>query len=88
MTARRTAGLFDLRVIIALLMGIFGLVVTLMGLFGSSTKTTASGDPLEVNVNLWSGIPMLLLAAGFALWAKLRPTVLPPEPADDEEPPD
>lgn len=73
----RGAGLFDLRWIIATLMGLFGVVVTLVGIFDSASSTAASGRPVGVNVNLWAGIPMILLAAGFAIWAVVRPLRLP-----------
>lgn len=76
-TRTRGAGLFDLRWIIAMLMGLFGIVVTLMGIFDSASSTAASGQPVGVNVNLWTGIPMILLAAGFGIWAVVRPLRLP-----------
>lgn len=88
----RSAGLFDLRWIIAMLMGLFGVVVTLMGIFARGSSTAASGQPVGVNVNLWTGIPMILLAAGFGIWAALRPLRLPtpgPDvPGADEHGPD
>ena len=81
---RGTAGLFDLRWIIAVLMGLFGIVVTLMGIFDSASSTAASGKPVGVNVNLWTGIPMIVLAAAFAVWAAVRPTRLPDVTSDGE----
>jgi len=71
------AALFDLRWILAFLFGVYGIVVTLMGLLSHARTSTASGQDVHVNVNLWTGIPMLVLAAVFALWAALRPTVVP-----------
>jgi hypothetical protein len=82
--ANRTSGgvksrmsLFDLRWILAFLFGVYGIVVTLMGLLVHARTYTASGQDVHVNVNLWTGIPMLVLAALFALWAALRPTFVP-----------
>ncbi|WP_199882035.1 hypothetical protein [Streptomyces sp. CB03911] len=70
------AGLFDLRRILALLFGIYGAVLTVMG------ATVTSQADLDraggVNVNLWVGIAMLLGSAAFAGWAALRPIRLPP----------
>jgi hypothetical protein len=74
---RGRIALFDLRWILAFLFGVYGIVVTLMGLLVHARTYTASGQDVHVNVNLWTGIPMLVLAALFALWAALRPTVVP-----------
>lgn len=82
--AGRTAGLFDLRLIIALLFTIFGLIVTITGLVAKAKTFSASGTDIGVNVNLWTGIPMLVLAVLMGLWAVLRPVRLP-APADTAE---
>ena len=75
-TRPHRAGLFDIRVIIGALIGIYGIVLTLMGLFGShAVKSKADG----VNVNLWAGLVMIVVAVVFAAWARLRPVVVPPE---------
>lgn len=73
-----TAGAFDIRVIIAVLFGIYGVVITVMGLVATSSRDIdkAAG----VNINLWSGIGMLVLAAVFVVWARLRPIIVPDEP--------
>lgn len=82
-TASRRAGLFDLRWIIALLFGIYGVVVTIMGIgFTSQTELNNAGG---INVNLWTGIPMLVVAALFALWAQLRPVQIPMGVSDSGE---
>jgi hypothetical protein len=82
--ARGLAALFDLRWILAVLFAIYGVVVTLVGLLSHAKTYTASGQNIDVNVNLWTGIPMLVVAAAFALWAGLRPVrVRPEEPAAD-----
>ena len=74
---RGRIALFDLRWILAFLFGVYGIVVILMGLLVHAKTYTASGQDVRVNVNLWTGIPMLVLAALFALWAALRPTFVP-----------
>jgi uncharacterized membrane protein YkvI len=69
--------------IIALLFGVYGLVLTIMG----SGFTTAAElqKAAGVNINLWAGIGMLVFAALFVLWARLRPIVITPEEADDSQ---
>jgi len=64
--------LFDLRVIIAVLFAVFGAVVTITG-FVANSSVSASGEQVGVNVNLWTGIPMLVLGALFLTWALVRP---------------
>lgn len=82
---RTRTRVFDLRLVIALLIGVYGLVLTVLGLaFTSDTEIAKSAG---VNINLWAGIGMLLGAAAFLGWAWLRPLAVPtepaPEPADD-----
>jgi hypothetical protein len=70
--------------IIALLIGVYGLVLTIMG----SGFTTAADlqKAAGVNINLWAGIGMLVFAALFVLWARLRPIVItPPEDTDADQ---
>lgn len=74
---RGRIALFDLRWILAFLFAVYGIVVTLTGLLAHAKTYTASGQDVHVNVNLWTGIPMLVLGALFALWAALRPTFVP-----------
>ncbi|GAA1308454.1 hypothetical protein [Saccharothrix xinjiangensis] len=73
------AGLFDLRLVIAMLFAIYGAVVLVVGLGFTDESDLAKADGL--NINLWSGVGMLALSAAFAAWAFLRPVVVP-----DEEP--
>jgi drug/metabolite transporter (DMT)-like permease len=69
--------LFDLRWIIALLFGIYGVVLLVMGIgFETDADRVKTGG---FNVNLWVGIGMLLLTAFFAIWALLRPVAVPDE---------
>jgi hypothetical protein len=84
------AGLFDIRIIIGGLIGIYGIVLTLLGLFGGDAdKTKADG----VNINLWAGLVMLAGALAFLAWARLRPIIVPdhvetdPEDGPDDRPP-
>ncbi|MEU2717531.1 hypothetical protein [Streptomyces sp. NPDC007205] len=72
------ARIFDLRRIIGGLFVLYGVIVTIVGVTDSrSAIDKAQG----VNINLWTGIGMLLLGLFFLAWLKLRPTPppLPPE---------
>ena len=82
-TTRTSA--FDIRLIIALLAGIYGLVITVLGLFFTTDKEIDKSA--GVNINLWAGIALLVLSALFVLWARLRPLRVPvPEEATAEDP--
>ena len=82
----RRAAAFDIRLVIALLMGIYGLVLTVLGIgFTTDAEITKSAG---VNINLWAGLGMLVIAVLFGLWTWLRPLRVPEpdEPAETEEP--
>jgi quinol-cytochrome oxidoreductase complex cytochrome b subunit len=79
-TGRRTVGAFDIRVIIAALFCIYGVVLTIVGAMTSGADIARSAN---VNINLLSGIGMVVVAALFAVWARLRPIVMPAESADE-----
>lgn len=81
---KHAAGAFDVRNVIAALIGFYGLVLVVMGLFADSgTEREKTGD---LNANLWAGLAMLVFAAAFALWTRLRPiTVDPPSERPDPE---
>jgi hypothetical protein len=76
-TKERThrAGAFDMRNFIAALIGLYGIVLTIYGIIGSSAKQLKKSD--DVNINLWAGIGMIVVAAVFLIWARLRPVVVP-----------
>jgi drug/metabolite transporter (DMT)-like permease len=76
-TPRKRAGLFDIRFVIAGLIGVYGVILVLLGIFNASDEELARGDGL--NINLWAGLGMLVGAAVFAAWARLRPVVVPVE---------
>ena len=73
---RHTAGAYDVRTVIAGLIGLYGVVLTIMGIVDYNDADKAkTGD---VNANLWAGIVMIVVAALFALWLRLRPIVVDP----------
>jgi hypothetical protein len=73
MAEKKKAGAFDIRVVIAALIAIYGLVLTILGII-ADPKQVAKAD--GININLWTGIGMLVFAALFVLWARLRPIVV------------
>jgi drug/metabolite transporter (DMT)-like permease len=77
---RRTAGLFDMRIIIAALIGLYGLIVLVTGFFTSDTQIDKADG---LNINIAAGIGMLVVAALFAAWARWRPIVVPVDPPTD-----
>lgn len=79
--APHKAGAFDIRNIIGALMGVYGVILALAGLLGDAETEKTGG----VNANLWTGIALLVVAAAFLGWARLKPIVVP---ADVERPDD
>jgi hypothetical membrane protein len=68
--ARKAANRFDIRRIIGGLFLLYGVILAVVGIFGSeATKTKASG----INVNLWTGVGMLVFGALMVTWALTRP---------------
>ena len=78
--APHKAGAFDIRVFIGVLMGLYGVILVLAGLFGTSQEDLDRAG--GANVNLWTGIGLLIFSACFIAWARLRPVVVPPDPDD------
>jgi hypothetical protein len=79
----RGAGAFDIRLIIALLLGVYGLVLTIMGIWFTTDDDLAKAA--DVNINLWAGIGMLVITALFVVWAQVRPIIIT-EPTESPEP--
>ncbi|MDR2985159.1 MAG: hypothetical protein LBV34_09985 [Nocardiopsaceae bacterium] len=79
----RKAGAFDIRLIIALLLGVYGVILTIIGAGFTSDADLAKAA--DVNINLWSGIGLLVVTALFVLWAVLRPLAVPEENPGAEE---
>jgi hypothetical protein len=71
-----SAGAFDVRNVIAALIGVYGVVLVIMGLVadGAAQRAKTGG----VNADLWAGIVMAVVALAFLLWTRLRPIVVDP----------
>ncbi|MZD03671.1 hypothetical protein GTW43_01025 [Streptomyces sp. SID5785] len=75
------ARLFDVRRIIGGLFVVYGIIVTIAGITASDADLKKAQD---ININLWTGLGMLVLGLFFLVWLKLRPTEAPTPPAADE----
>jgi len=81
-TETHKAGAFDIRNIIGALLGIYGVILALAGLFGDGASDKTGG----VNANLWTGLGLVVVAALFVVWARLKPIRVPEhveKPVDD-----
>jgi hypothetical protein len=77
---RKVARLFDVRLVIGGLFTVYGVIVTLIGLFDSHAEIQKAQG---VRINLWMGLGMLAVGLLMLLWLRLNP--LPtPEPTTGE----
>jgi hypothetical protein len=75
--ATRAANRFDIRRLIGALFILYGVVLTIVGLVGSfHVKHKADG----INIDLWTGLAMLVFGALMLTWALTRP--VRPEPPE------
>ena len=77
------AGIFDIRTFIGGLLGIYGVIITLTGIFATDDAQLAKSD--DFNINLVAGILMIVASAFFIAWARLRPVVVPKHHDDSDE---
>ncbi|MFK8847123.1 hypothetical protein [Streptomyces sp. Ac-502] len=68
------ARLFDIRLIIGGLFTLYGVIVMIAGFAVSDADLKKAED---ININLWTGLGMLLLGLFLLAWIKLRPIVPP-----------
>lgn len=74
--AAKAANRFDIRRLIGGLFILYGLILTALGIFGSAAvKNKAAG----ININLWTGLGMLVFAGLMIFWALARPVEPEPE---------
>jgi hypothetical protein len=81
MSEKQVAGAFDVRNVIAALIGFYGIVLLAVAVFGEDQSEKTGG----VDANLWAGLAMVAFAAAFVLWSRLRPVVVE-EKAVEEKP--
>jgi hypothetical protein len=81
---RRSAAarLFDVRRVIGGLFVVYGVIVTLLGIFDSSAEIDKAQG---VRINLWMGLAMLALGLFFLIWLRLNPPKVPDLPPDVQE---
>ena len=80
-TTPHKAGAYDVRNVIAALIGFYGIVLVLVAFFGKDESEKTGG----VDANLWSGLAMIVFAVAFALWSRLRPVVVAPKAGGSHE---
>ena len=83
---RRSAAarLFDVRRVIGGLFTVYGVIVTLIGIFDSEAEIEKAQG---VNINLWTGLAMLALGLLFLLWQWWRPAQAPAPAAEGDDRP-
>ncbi len=79
---RHTAGAFDIRTFIAALMGLYGVILVLTGIFGADETTI--GTKAAGNINLVVGIGLIAFAALMQGWALWRPTVVDEQKLEED----
>ena len=68
--AARNANRFDIRRLIGGLFIVYGVILTILGIVGSThIKTKAAG----INIDLWTGLGMLVFGGLMIFWALSRP---------------
>jgi len=73
-----SAGLFDIRNIIGALLGLYGVILLVVGLVDTSQHEIDRAG--GINANVWVGIVLLVIGVLFIVWARTRPIVV-----DEEE---
>ncbi|WP_058234758.1 tetraspanin family protein [Devriesea agamarum] len=66
-----TVGAFDIRIFIATLICLFGVILVALGIFAFNAHEAAITG--GINGNLWTGIIMIVVAILFVVWAKIDP---------------
>lgn len=72
----------DIRNFIGTLLGLYGIILTAMGIFGDAELQKTGG----INANLWAGIVLVIGSAIFLGWARLRPVTVVHHIDSDEAP--
>ncbi len=79
--AATAARLFDIRRIIGGLFVLYGVILLITGIVdGADASKQAAG----IDINIWTGLGMLVAGLLFLLWMRLNPVQVP-KPADDDD---
>src|SRR5699024_11572713 len=81
----QTAGAFDIRNFIGVLLAIFGIILVFAGLFGFTPDEARRKGGIDTN--LWIGVGLIVAAIVFIGWAKVRPVRIDDTPSDEPEGP-
>ncbi|GAA1836694.1 hypothetical protein GCM10009836_14020 [Pseudonocardia ailaonensis] len=73
--SKTASSLFDLRTVIALLFGVYGIVLLILGLVSNTAADMQKTGGWDINRD--TGIAMLVIAVLFVLWVRLRPVKAP-----------
>ncbi len=65
-----STNLFDLRTVIGALFTLYGVLLTILGIFDSQAEIDKAAG---VHINLWTGLGMLVIGVSFLVWMWLRP---------------
>lgn len=76
---------FDIRTVIAALLGIYGLVLIICSFALDPGINVDTGAPKNAADNLWVGIALAVSAVFFFTWARLRPIEFDPETLEAAE---
>ncbi|MEV6851968.1 hypothetical protein [Actinoplanes sp. NPDC051411] len=79
---KKVTRLFDVRLVIGGLFTIYGVIVTLVGLFDTQSEIDKAQG---VRINLWMGLGMLALGLLMLLWLRLNPLPTPEPGAEEAE---
>lgn len=82
---KKTAGAFDIRNIIGYLLGIYGVILLLSAWLLDPGVNPDTGQPKEPMYNVLTGLALIVAAAVFIGWAKLRPIIVPADPAGEAQ---
>ncbi|MBK4138872.1 cell wall anchor protein [Corynebacterium macginleyi] len=79
MSGKKHAGAFDLRNVISALLALYGFILIACYFFLDPGINADTAMPKEATDNLWAGLGMLVVAALFFVWARVKPIRIPGE---------
>jgi hypothetical protein len=82
-SGKSKAGAFDIRTFIASLIGLYGVILLIMGIVAQSAQDDIRAG--GANVNLVAGICMIVFAVLFQAWAMLRPVIVDESEIDRDD---